>query len=170
MNLRYLSILLVILLFISLVFNLKSCKSSSTPVEVITHDTITVSRDVIKTKEVVNYVTTFDTIIEHRTDSIVDTVYITLPIEHKTFSDSICNDSVRINYGAKYSGFKSSLDSVWIDYTLYNRSALKSKKKWTKTVCFGLVVDYGIGITPNGGVVYVPTIGVGGCIGIGREL
>lgn len=128
-------------------------------------DTVSIPYEVIKYKERVKYVTEFDTIICVVRDSVVDTVRIELPIEHKVYQDTITTDTTNINIGIEYSGYRAQIDNLWIDYTYKQREPLKSKKKgkFGQSIVVGVQAGYGIGIP----VKFQPYIGVGVTYGFG---
>lgn len=144
------------------------CYYKNKPSETIyLRDTISIPYEVIKYKTKVKYVTKFDTVVCVVRDSVVDTVQIELPIEHKVYQDTIKTDTTNINIGIEYSGFKPQLDRVWIDYSYTGKQVVKSKKKgkFGQSVVIGVQAGYGIGISNP--VKFQPYIGIGVTYGFG---
>lgn len=146
------------------------CIGRKTVVEekvVYVRDTISIPYETIKYKERVKYVTQFDTIICVVRDSVMDTVRVELPIEHKQYRDTIKTDTTDIKVDIEYSGFKPQLDRVWIDYSYTGKQLVKSKKKghFGQSVVVGVQVGYGVGI--NNPIKFNPYVGVGITYGFG---
>ena len=76
-------------------------KCSSNPIEIIKKDTVEIHDTIYYNNPVPTYITKL------KTDTIFinDTIYTTLPIEQKTYSDSL-------TYTLKISGFKANLDHI----------------------------------------------------------
>lgn len=143
---KYLSYIVTFMVGVitSTIFCLSTAKcNNSEPQPVILKDTITVTKETIKWKEKVIYSTKYDTLIVYTNDTIADTIKVSLPITTKIYSDSIVTDSSKINYGAIYSGYKTTLDSVWIDYTFTPKITSKKQNKWNKSI--GVGFQCGIG-------------------------
>lgn len=103
----------------------------------IIHDTIIVVKPEVRDSLVVRYVTNFlpiaktDTVI--KSDTIVDSVQVVIPITQKVYSDS--------TYRAVISGYNANLDSmeVYRKTTIIER---KSKpKKWNVSSGIGVGID-----------------------------
>jgi len=69
------------------------------------HDTTTVVRDSIISHTVTKYVTNFDTLVYIIKDTDTISIPIELPIEHKTYRDTINKDSIVYDIQIDYSGF-----------------------------------------------------------------
>lgn len=136
----------------------------SVPECIYIHDTTVVYKDSIIEK--IKYRTLFDTIIEFQyKDTIIhDTVKI--PIEHKVSEFNLTKDSLIINQKIHHSGYKSTVDSIEIDYKWNYTIQPKKQKKIGLVWNVGLYAGYGINFN-NGQYYFSPEIGVGGSIGIG---
>lgn len=119
-----------------------------TPELIIQHDTIV--RDSIQIKEKVKwkYVTKYDTVIYVQMDTITDTVYVQIPIDHYQYRDTGSTDSTKYSLGINYSGYKASLDSVWFNYSYTPKTIVKTKRNG-----WGQFVGVGIGVGANTTVV-----------------
>lgn len=119
-----------------------------TPKPVIQHDTII--RDSIQIQEKVKwkYVTKYDTVIYVQMDTITDTVYVQIPINHYQYRDTGGTDSTKYSLGIDYSGYKASLDSVWFNYSYTPKTIVKTKRNG-----WGQFVGVGIGVGANATVV-----------------
>ena len=160
-------ILLIISLIAVGILSYQNYRYRTTPPEVISvHDTTIIKKDSIITKTL--YKTKWDTIKDiHYKDTILhDTIY--LEMEHKLDSFSVQKDSLRINGNIWHSGFKSSIDSVRLDYS-FNYTVKPPKQKKIGFVWY-------VGIGPSGGVNfnlnnrtfdYGPSFGIQAGIGIG---
>lgn len=127
------------------------------PETVIITDTVTVDRETIKWKEKLINTVIYDTVLVVK-DSIIT---VEIPIETKRFTDSIVTDTSKISYGAIYSGFKPSLDSMWVDYTFNPKIPVK-RKKWGGSV--GIGFQAGIGANYD---LIERRLGVGPYFGVG---
>jgi hypothetical protein len=140
-----------------------------TPKPTIQHDTII--RDSIQIQEKVKwkYVTKYDTVIYIQTDTMTDTVYVQIPIDHYQYRDTGSTDSTKYSLGINYSGYKASLDSVWFNYSYIPQTIVKTKRNgWGQYIGVGLQVGYGVGIDPIKQTFYpMPTISVGISYGFG---
>lgn len=133
-------------------FCVRSCTQKPTEPSVvrdtlILHDTIRIEKPVAK------YVTTRDTIKIPVVVTEHDTIYVSLPREEKTYTDS--------TYRAVVSGYEPSLDliEVYPQKTIITETHnifVPSRKRW------GIGVQVGYGAALNGKqVVLSPYIGVG---------
>ena len=143
---KYLSYIVTFMVGVitSTIFCLCATKcNKSEPQPVILKDTIIINKETIKWKEKVIYSTKYDTLIVYNNDTVTDTIKVELPLTTKLYSDSIVTDSSKIHYGAIYSGFKTTLDSMWIDYTFTPKITSKKQNKWGKSI--GVGFQCGIG-------------------------
>ena len=118
------------------------------PEPIIVHDTII--RDSIQIKEKIKwkYVTKYDTMIYIQRDTMTDTIYIQIPIDHYQYRDTGSTDSTKYSLGIDYSGYKASLDSVWFNYSYTPQTIVKTKRNG-----WGQYVGVGIGVGANATVV-----------------
>lgn len=133
------------------------------PEPIIQHDTIV--RDSIQIQEKVKwkYVTKYDTVIYVQTDTMTDTVYVQIPIDHYQYRDTGSTDSTKYSLGINYSGYKASLDSVWFNYSYTPQTIVKTKRNgWRQHVGIGVHTGYGAHINSRDGTfVTGPYIGIG---------
>lgn len=129
------------------------------------HDTIRVENIRIEEKTKIQFVTTIDTFTVVERDTIKDTIYFQLPIEHKEYTDTIRTDTSEINLKIKYSGFKSNIDEVDISNHYWKNIPVNQKKLHIKpSFNIGLGVGYGLGIR-EGCLKPEPQVGIYGTIG-----
>lgn len=164
---KYVKILIAvsILLVISIVGNVYQYYKPI-PVTIIT-DTVTISKieiqEKIRYKTLLRVDTVRDTIRLASNDTIIS---VSIPITQNTYTDTLLTDTSTLIIGAKYSGYKPSLDSLWYNYTYKPKEALKSKKKgkFGHSIVIGIQAGYGVTIpTPK----FEPYIGVGITYGFG---
>lgn len=139
---------------VALFFGITMHQCSNPKVEYITspperiHDTII--RDSIQIQEriVTNYITkeklVFDTIIQNDTH----TIYVPIPIEHKSYRDFQVTDTCQWELGVDYSGYKPSLDSIWFHYSYIPKEVVKTKENAFRQFV-GVSVNVGYGATIN---------------------
>lgn len=100
-------------------------------------------------------------------DSITDTIYITLPNEHKEATFKTNKDSLDLEAKILYHGYKAEIDTVEFVYQLhYTYEIPKKEKKIGLVWNIGPYVGYGINFN-NGQYYFSPEVGIGGSIGIG---
>ena len=143
---------------IALFFGITIHQCSNPKVKYITspperiHDTIIRDSIQIQEKVVTKYVTRdnikFDTVIQ--IDSVFDTltIYIPIPIEHKSYRDFQLTDTAQWEIGIDYSGYKPSLDSVWFNYSYIPKEVIKTKENALRQFV-GISVNVGYGATIN---------------------
>lgn len=158
---------------VALFFGLTIHQCSNPKVKYITspperiHDTIT--RDSIQIQEKIKwkYRTVYDTAFVIQKDTVSDTVYMEIPIDHYQYRDTGGTDSVKYTLGVNYSGFKPRLDSVWVNYSYTPHTIVKTKKNgWGQFVGFGFGI--GAGATVAESKVHIgPQIGVHVVYGFG---
>lgn len=115
--------------FIGLMINIPSCSSTSKPqiIKVPVRDTILIDSIQIKEKTKIIYKTTVDTFYIKEKG---DTVYLNdLPVEHKTYKDTIKTDSTSTEINIDYHGFSSGIDRVSLIHNYYNTTHIVSEQK-----------------------------------------
>lgn len=165
--LKYLALVILGFVF-GIMINIPSCQK-----EVIyqtTHDTITITEERIVEKTRLIYKT--DTLV--LVDSVYvkgDSVYISLPMEYKKYSDTITTDSTFTQVDIMYHGIYSSIDSLYLKHT-YQNKILKEPQKRVQWVWFvGPSVGYSVfGDVNRGTFGHGPSIGITCGIGIGGKL
>ena len=140
-------VLIIVLLYLTL-----SHKHENIPqpnikiVSEIVHDTVYISKPIIKDSIIIRYaeikVPQIDTITQY-----IDTVSIELPIVQKEYADT--------SYRAWVSGYMANLDSIHI---LQNTRTVTNTVTLQKTNRWGVGVQVGIGIMPNK---IQPYVGIG---------
>jgi hypothetical protein len=179
-NKKYLSTSGLIILILSLLivgiggfllydYKVTQIEEKYVPEPVIVHDTII--RDSIQIQEKVKwkYVTKYDTVIYVQMDTMTDTVYVQIPINHYQYRDTGSTDSIKYSLGIDYSGYKASLDSVWFNYSYIPQTIVKTKRNgWGQYVGVGIQVGMGPSINVRDGTfVTGPYVGVGISYGFG---
>ena len=136
---------------------------------IIVHDTII--RDSIQIQEKVKwkYATEYDTVIYVQIDTITDTIYVQIPIDHYQYRDTGITDSTKYSLGINYSGYKASLDSVWFNYSYTPQTIVRTKRNgWGQYVGVGLQVGIGPSVNARDGTFITgPYVGVGITYGFG---
>ncbi len=179
-NKKYLSTSGLIILILSLLlvgiggfllydYKVAQIEEKYAPEPIVVHDTII--RDSIQIQEKVKwkYVTKYDTMIYVQMDTMTDTVYVQIPIDHFQYRDTGSTDSTKYSLGINYSGYKASLDSVWFNYSYTPKTIVKTKRNgWGQYVGVGIQVGMGPSINARDGTfVTGPYIGVGITYGFG---
>ena len=160
-----LSAIIIIILFCILHNEISS--RNIEPQIITVHDTTIVTQERIKEKEKVKYVTNTDTffVYQNTIDSlfIKDTVYIQIPIEHKQYTDTFTTDTTKTILDIKYSGYKASLDGIYVQSSFTQKERIKVKHTgFGQFVGIGVHVGYGANINPiNKTLQPAPYIGVG---------
>ena len=158
----------VVVLIFCIVHNEISFRNME-PQIITVHDTTVITKEEIKEKEKIKRVVEYDTFLITERDTIRDTFYVSLPIEHKQYRDTFTTDTSRTILDIKYSGYKSSLDGVYVHSSFTQKERIKVKHTgFGQFVGVGLQVGYGASINPidktfNPG----PYIGVGIAYGWG---
>lgn len=142
------------------VFGYRLSKSSE-PTEIVRTDTVVVKRwdtvTIEKPTEIVRYVVRHDTIrtsdIVIITDSTTNEPQAIIPIEQAVYQDSTEN----ARYTAYISGFQAALDSINI--FCKNTETVITNTERVKNSRFGVGVQFGVGVSPQG--LAVPYLGVG---------
>lgn len=122
----------------------------------VTHDTIVVSKPIVKDSLIVRKDTIRLPVVKRTTITTTDTLYrdvvrvdsvdVEIPIERKTYEDSV--------YFVVVSGYRVSLDSIKI----YQRNTIVERYIKSKPKRFGIGVVGGYGLSKDGAS---PFIGVG---------
>ena len=156
------------LILVLCIFIFKDCSSTPECIKIIKNDTIVVTKNDTIFKERIKYITTIDTAIVFQYDSIIDTIYVTLPDEHKEVTFKKSQDSIDLEAKIQYHGYKAEIDSVEFAYKLhYIQEMPKPKQKRFGIVyCVGPYIGYGINFN-NGQYYFSPEVGIGVSIGIG---
>lgn len=161
--------IIVTLTMATLILSLVVCKQCSSPKVIENIKTVevrdTVYKETIKEKTKIEYVTTTDTFIVYNND----TVYINLPIEHKTLTGNKNTDSTKFEYEIKYSGYKAEIDTITyrFDYT-YKPLTIKKEKPFKQFIGIGLGVNYGLCVNPyDMKASFQPNISIGVVYGFG---
>ena len=152
------------------IFLFKDCSKSQEVIEIIKNDTIVVNKNDTIFKERIKYVTTIDTTIVFQCDSIIDTIYVTLPDEHKEATFKKSQDSIDLEAKIQYHGFKAEIDSVEFAYKLhYTQEIPKQKPKKIGIVWFvGPTITGGVNFNANNKTFdYDPSVGISVGVGIG---
>lgn len=134
------------LILVLCIFLFKDCSSAPEVIEIVKNDTIVVTKNDTIFKERIKYVTTIDTAIIFQHDSIIDTIYVTLPDEHKEATFKKSQDSIDLEAKIQYHGYKAEIDSVEFAYQLhYTQEVPKPKqKKFGWCITFGPSLSYDI--------------------------
>jgi len=165
---------LVMGIVIGILINLPSCNKDP---EIIikykpVHDTITITKDSIVKKTKIKYISTIDTFYINKETK--DTIYLSnLPIEHKQYSDTIKTDSTSTEIQINYSGFNSSIDSIYLRHNYFEKETtiIKPTKKVGAVWAVGVGVGFGGHVNINNGTFgYGPEIGLYGVVGIGGRI
>lgn len=168
---KILNIIFGILLILSLIFNgyeiyQYTHKRPPETIEIHLKDTITITKTDTCWREYIRYKTKTDTLIFYEHDSIIDTINIEIPIEHKQYDFNTQKDSLKINGTILYHGYKAEIDTINIGYNFDYTQELPKQRKWGLCWTVGIYGGYGIGFN-KGQYYFSPEIGIGAAIGIG---
>ena len=147
----------------------RSCKGAqpepSKP-EVI-HDTVTIEKEAIEDNTAVRSVEPYDTAVVLIHDTVQDTIYIEIPIEHKQYRDTINADSARIRLNILFHGYRAGIDHIGVSYDIRPVTRTEIRKKgWGQFV--GVGIGAGYGVSAHGGNVYAsPQVGINIVYGFG---
>ena len=108
------NLLAVIVVLIFCIVHNEISSRNIEPQIITVHDTTIITKEEIKEKEKIKRVVEYDTFFIKETDTIRDTFYVSLPIEYKQYRDTFTTDTSRTILDIKYSGYKSSLDGVYV--------------------------------------------------------
>ena len=152
----------VVVLIFCIVHNEISSRNLE-PQIITVHDTTIITKEQIKEKEKIKRVVEYDTFFIKETDTIRDTFYVSLPIEYKQYRDTFTTDTSRTILDIKYSGYKSSLDGVYVQSSFTQKERIKVKTSgFGQYLGIGLQVGYGATInTIDKTFIPGPYIGVG---------
>lgn len=156
--------LLAVLSIMSFCIVHNNISSKNLEPEIVTiHDTTFVTEERIKEKEKIKYITKFDTFKILETDTIRDTIYMSIPIEHKQYRDTFLTDTTRTILDIKYSGYKAELDALYVHSSFTQKERIKVKTSgFGQFVGAGLQLGYGASVNPvNKTFQPSPYIGVG---------
>ena len=85
--------------------------------------------------------------IKTDTFQINESIFAEIPIETKQYEDTIYNDSANIHYKAEISGYKASLNSLFINVSMNTKDAIKTQIiREKQNLNFGLVGGFGYGV------------------------
>lgn len=166
MNTKYFFFILV--LFIALIGGIcVSHLGGNSPLPNVKVDTITVYVDSVRIVEhtKVKYVKQIDTFyVKQASDTIRDTVWLAdLPIEHKTYNDTIVNDSVKSTVTINYHGFATGIDDITLFHNVTHKcTTVNPRKKFGWGISAGPYIGFGTDFRGVG-----PSVGVGVQIGWG---
>lgn len=137
----------------------------------VVYVTDTIVKDSIQIQEKIKpiYTTFYDTAVIFQHDTVSDTIYVELPIEHKQYKDEIKKDSIHYNIEIDYSGFHPSLDKIAINTTyIKSETQIIQTKPWKFGIMIGPYIGYGGYINPSTHVMSAgPEIGIGIQLGWG---
>ena len=152
----------VVILIFCIVHNQISSRNIE-PQIITVHDTTIITKEQIKEKEKIKRVVEYDTFFITERDTIRDTFYVSLPIEHKQYRDTFTTDTSRTILDIKYSGYKSSLDGVYVQSSFAQKERIKVKTSgFGQYLGIGLQVGYGATINATDKTfIPGPYIGVG---------
>lgn len=142
-------IILVIGILVGFLINLPSCNGEGSKIEYVpVHDTITVDKERIV--EHTKVVSTKDTIVQVVlvSDTLLDSVFVSLPMENKEYLDTLTNDSSEAILDIKYHGVYTSIDSVSLNYRYYKEreTVIQKPRKWGVDVTVGPYIGYGASV------------------------
>lgn len=153
---------IIVVLIFCIVHNEISSRNIE-PQIITVHDTTIITKEEIKEKEKIKRVVEYDTFFITQRDTIRDTFYVSLPIEHKQYRDTFTTDTSRTILDIKYSGYKSSLDGVYVQSSFTQEERIKVKTSgFGQYLGIGLQVGYGATINAiDKTFIPGPYIGVG---------
>ena len=157
------NLLAVIVVLIFCIVHNEISSRNIEPQIITVHDTTIITKEQIKEKEKIKRVVEYDTFFIKETDTIRDTFYVSLPIEYKQYRDTFTTDTSRTILDIKYSGYKSSLDGVYVQSSFTQKERIKVKTSgFGQYLGIGLQVGYGATInTIDKTFIPGPYIGVG---------
>lgn len=167
-RMRYIVVAIAIVLCaVMCAYVLISREGDETSVEtaVVIRDTVVLHNT--ETKTVVRYVSHTDTAVFVCRDTVRDTVFITLPIAHKRYCDTLRGDSAEVRFAVDYHGWRAGIDSVRVSYEMHPRIVIQEKRRG-----FGQFVGVGVGVGAGIGMYGVqpiacPYVGVSVVYGFG---
>lgn len=133
--------------------------------EIKVTDTLTITKDSIVEHIRPLYIKDYDTVFVMITDTDTIEVPMTLPIEYMTYEDTIDHDSIKYDVKIDYSGFRPSLDGVYVHSNyIKQETIIKKPKPWRQFIGAGIQVGYG---TTFPEPKFSPYVGVGITYGFG---
>lgn len=158
-----LNLLAVIVVLILCIIHNEISSRNIEPQIITVHDTTIITKEEIKEKEKIKRVVEYDTFFIKETDTIRDTFYVSLPIEHKQYRDTFTTDTSRTILDIKYSGYKSSLDGVYVHSSFTQKERIK-----VKHTGFGQFVGVGLHLGYGASINHIDkTFNSGPCISVG---
>lgn len=154
---KNLNIALLILFILSISLNVyffildNKQKEKTTIIEKWNTDTIKIDSIQIKEIEKIKWKTNFDTIVKYKTDTVIDSILVEIPIYQHTFDSTIVKNDIITNLNIGYSGFKSQIDYINLDSKIKNTettTTVVKKKRINQGLNIGLGIGYGF--VPNG--------------------
>lgn len=142
-----------------------SVREDTNVAAVVIRDTVVLRNT--ETKTVVRYVSHTDTAVFVYRDTVRDTVYISLPITHNTYKDTVRGDSAEVRLSVDYHGWRAGIDSVRVSYEMHPLTIVKEKRRG-----FGQFVGVGLGVGAGIGMhgahpIATPVVGVHFVYGFG---
>lgn len=153
---------LVILLLLGFIFYQNKQVPPTEPI--LLHDTIRIDSIQIQYKTKTQYITKDSIQFVYQNDTIFDTCYVYIPIEHKTYKDQFKDDNLTLDYAIDFSGYNASINNVDISYDFKYQPP--KQKKIGLVWCVGPYVGYGFQFN-RGQYTNGIEVGIGGSIGIG---
>lgn len=168
---KFIVVIFILVLFIALIGGI--CVShlrGESPLPAVKVDTITVYVDSVRIVEhtKVKYVKLIDTFyVKQTADTIRDTVWLNeLPIEHKTYSDTIENDSVKSLVNINYHGFAAEIDNISLFHNVTHQCTnVNQRKRFGWNISVGPYIGFGTDFRGVG-----PSVGVGVQFGWGYRI
>lgn len=126
-------IVLIIIALASLFFNgwqfyQRNHLSPTEPILVTLHDTLVIDSTRVVEHTKLQYITKDSIQYVYKTDSVVDSIYIPIDIEHKTYRDTITNESTTYDIHIDYSGYNSNIDRLEIKTQWQKEVTIPQKK------------------------------------------
>lgn len=136
----------------------KGCKNATEIVRsdttcITIWDTLYVEKPVERTRYVVRHDTIKTTELVVISDTLTDSVKVVVPIEQIVYSDSTAD----ARYTAYVSGYRAALDSLQIECA--SKQTIITNTEYIKPPRFGVGVQLGLGVSPQGFA--VPYLGIG---------
>lgn len=135
------------------------------------HDTITVDKErIINHTKIINHK---DTIIKvlNEVDTIIDSVFIILPIEYKEYLDTIKSDSIETVLKINYHGVHSSIDSIYLNNNYYKQREIIIQKPKKIGLDFVIGPYFGYGLHNEiDNINHGFQVGIGISIGLGYRI
>lgn len=165
---KFIVVIFILVLFIALIGGIcVSHLGGNSQLPNVKVDTITVYVDSVRIEErtKIKYIKLIDTFyVKQAADTIRDTVWLNdLPIEHKTYSDTITQDSVKSQVTINYHGFDAGIDDITLFHNVTHKCTIVNpRKKFGWNLSVGPYIGFGTDFRGVG-----PSVGVGVQIGWG---